>query len=76
MTNPLLADWNTPFGLPPFAAISDDDFSPGLDQALAMARQECEAIRDNVDAPTFANTVDALELMGGDLEKVLGPFAR
>ena len=74
MTNPLLADWNTPFGLPPFAAISDDDFSPGLDQALAMARQECEAIRDNVDAPTFANTVDALELMGGDLEKVLGPF--
>ena len=74
MTNPLLADWNTPFGLPPFAAISDDDFSPGLDQALAMARQEFEAIRDNVDAPTFANTVDALELMGGDLEKVLGPF--
>ena len=74
MTNPLLADWNTPFGLPPFAAISDNDFSPGLDQALAMARQECEAIRDNVDAPTFANTVDALELMGGDLEKVLGPF--
>ena len=74
MTNPLLADWNTPFGLPPFAAISDDDFSPGLDQALAMARQEFEAIRDNVDAPTFANTVDALELMGGDLEKVLGSF--
>lgn len=74
MTNPLLADWNTPFGLPPFAAISDNDFSPGLDQALAMARQEFEAIRDNVDAPTFANTVDALELMGGDLEKVLGPF--
>ena len=74
MTNPLLADWKTPFGLPPFAAISDDDFSSGLDQALATAQQEFEAIRDNVDTPTFSNTVDALEMMGGELEKVLGPF--
>ncbi|PTX54351.1 peptidyl-dipeptidase Dcp [Litoreibacter ponti] len=74
MTNPLLADWDTPFGLPPFAEISDDDFAPGLDEALATARAELDAIIDNPDAPSFANTIDALELMGEGLHKVLSPF--
>ncbi|MEM7404705.1 MAG: M3 family metallopeptidase [Pseudomonadota bacterium] len=75
MTNPLLSDWNTPYGLPPFALISDEDFAPGLDEALALARREFEAIRDNADAPSFANTIEALELMGGALDKVLSSFS-
>jgi len=74
MTNPLLSDWTTPFGLPPFAAISDDDFAPGLEDALTQARAEFAAIIDNDDAPTFANTIDAMELMGEGLHKVLSPF--
>ena len=74
MTNPLLSDWSTPFGLPPFSALSDEDFAPALDIALEEARGELAAIRDNGDAPTFSNTIEALELMGEGLEKVLGPF--
>ena len=37
MTNPLLQDWTTPFGLPPFAAIADDHFAPALETALLVA---------------------------------------
>ena len=74
MTNPLLASWDTPFGLPPFADVRDEDFAPALDSALNSARRELAAITENPAHPSFANTIDALELMGGDLEKVLGTF--
>lgn len=74
MTNPLLADWTTPFGLPPFADMSDDDFAPGFEASLTQARAELATITDNPEAPTFANTIDALELMGETMHKVLSPF--
>jgi len=74
MTNPLLADWNTPFGIAPFDQISDADFAPALDIALANHTAEIEAIAQNPDAPTFVNTVEALEGVGKDLDKVLGAF--
>ncbi|MFY0692290.1 MAG: M3 family metallopeptidase [Paracoccaceae bacterium] len=74
MTNPLLSDWTTPFELPPFAEISDDDFAPGLEQALSAARAELAAITENPEPPSFANTIDALERMGEGLNKVLAPF--
>ncbi|MEP3346473.1 MAG: M3 family metallopeptidase [Litoreibacter sp.] len=74
MTNPLLADWTTPFGLPPFADMSDDDFAPGFEASLTQARAELALITDNADAPTFENTIDALELMGETMHKVLSPF--
>ncbi|APX90249.1 peptidase M3 [Brevirhabdus pacifica] len=74
MTNPLLAEWTTPFGLPPFQQISDEDFAPALDIALDRARAELAAIAGNPAAPDFDNTVAALERMGGDLDKVLSTF--
>ncbi|WP_298260753.1 M3 family metallopeptidase [uncultured Litoreibacter sp.] len=74
MTNPLLSNWTTPFGLPPFADMSDDDFAPGFEASLTQARAELAAIVDNLDEPTFANTIDALELMGHGMHKVLAPF--
>ena len=74
MTNPLLASWDTPFGLPPFAEVRDQDFAPALDAALASARHELAAITESPARPSFANTIEALEAMGGDLEKVLGTF--
>ena len=72
--NPLLADWATPFALPPFDAISDDDFAPALDQALARHQAEIAAIADNPEPPDFANTVAALEAAGRDLDRVLSVF--
>ena len=59
MTNPLLRDWQTPFGIAPFDQISDDDFAPALDQALA-AHQQIEAT-PQTEPPAAANVVEALE---------------
>ncbi|MFZ7091556.1 M3 family metallopeptidase [Primorskyibacter sp. 2E233] len=74
MTNPLLADWDTPFGLAPFDLISDEDFAPALEIALAEHLAEIEAIANNEEAPTFANTIEAMEGAGEALDKVLGTF--
>jgi peptidyl-dipeptidase Dcp len=74
MTNPLLAPWTAPFGLPPFAEIRDEDFAPAFDQGLAEAREAIAAIADSADAPTYANTIAALELAEGTLDRVGGVF--
>ncbi|MDR5653693.1 M3 family metallopeptidase [Ruixingdingia sedimenti] len=72
--NPLLAPWTTPFALPPFDAIRDADFAPAFDAALAEARANVAAIADNPDAPTYANTIAALELAEETLDRVAGVF--
>jgi peptidyl-dipeptidase Dcp len=74
MTNPLLEEWQTPFGLPPFDQIKDEDFSPAVDAALAEARAAIAAITGNTDEPTFANTIEALELADEQLSAILGAF--
>ena len=53
MINPLLADWSTPFQIAPFNAISDDDFAPALDEALAAHDAEIAAIAKNVSPASF-----------------------
>ena len=74
MTNPLLAPWTAPFGLPPFADLRDEDFAPAFDQGLAEARAAISAIADSAEAPTYANTIAALELAEGTLDRVGGVF--
>ncbi|MBC7163591.1 MAG: M3 family metallopeptidase [Roseovarius sp.] len=74
MTNPLLAEWDTPFGLAPFDAITDEDFAPAFEAAMAAARAEIAAIADNPEAPGFANTIQALEAAGKALDRVLSVF--
>lgn len=74
MTNPLLSDWNTPFGLAPFDQITDADFAPALDAALASHNAEIDAIASDPQPADFANTVEALEGAGKALDRVLGVF--
>ena len=74
MINPLLADWSTPFQIAPFNAISDDDFAPALDEALAAHDAEIAAIAQNVSPASFENVIGALESAGGALDKVLSVF--
>jgi peptidyl-dipeptidase Dcp len=74
MSNPLLTVWETPFGLPPFAAIKDEDFAPAFEAALTEARAHVAAIAGNPDAPTFANVIEALELSEEALSRVCGVF--
>ena len=74
MPNPLLAEWSTPFALPPFDAISDDDFEPALMAALEEARANITAIAENPDPPSFENTIEALEIADEKLGRVLSVF--
>ncbi|MCZ4352185.1 M3 family metallopeptidase [Roseovarius aestuarii] len=74
MTNPLLSDWTGPFQMAPFDRIDDADFAPALDIALTQAKADITAIAQAADAPTFANTIEALEGAGGALDKVLSVF--
>lgn len=72
--NPFFRPWTTPFGIAPFPEISIDDYRPAFDRALAEHRAEIEEIATNPDAPTFANTIDALETGGHALDRVCGVF--
>ena len=67
---PALVNWDGMHGLPDFAAIKDEDFRPAFAPAMALHLAEIEAIADNPQAPDYANTVEAMELAGGDLRKV------
>ncbi|MCA2014170.1 M3 family metallopeptidase [Cereibacter sphaeroides] len=74
MTNPLLSDWTGPFNLPPFDAIRDEDFAPAFETALAEGRANIAAIAANPEAPSFANTIEAMEQADATLDKVAGVF--
>ncbi|EAQ05076.1 peptidyl-dipeptidase, putative [Pseudooceanicola batsensis HTCC2597] len=74
MTNPLLAPWDTPFDMPPFAAISDEDYGPALEEALRQHDAEIAAIVADPREPDFENTIAALEASGETLGRVLSAF--
>lgn len=73
-TNPFFRPWTTPFGIAPFSEITIDDYRPAFERALAEHRAEIEAIATNPDAPTFANTIEALEAAGHALDRLTGVF--
>ena len=72
--NPLLEKWETPFELPPFQRITDEDFSPAMDTAMKRAKENIAKIAENPDAPNFANTIEAFECADEDLGRVLAVF--
>lgn len=72
--NPLLADWTTPFELPPFDLIKSEHFSESFEITLKEARDEINAIADQDNAPSFANTIEALELAGESLSRTARTF--
>jgi peptidyl-dipeptidase Dcp len=67
--NPLLADWDTPEGTPPFAQVQLADFEPAMIEAMARHEAEIAAIAGNADAATFANTVEAFDRAGALLTR-------
>jgi peptidyl-dipeptidase Dcp len=73
-SNPLLAAWTGPFEAPPFAAIRPEHFRPAFDAAMAEKRAEIAAIAGQAAAPTYANTIDALERSGKNLDRVAAAF--
>ena len=71
-TNPFLAEWDTPYGIPPFDKIQIDDYIPAIKAGIGQQQKEIDAITANPEAPTFENTIVPLELSGNILSKVAG----
>ncbi len=72
--NPLLGAWRTPCGLPPFAEIETAHFAPAFEAALTEARAALDAIAHDPAAPSFANTVAAMERAERALDRVAAVF--
>src|SRR5437764_1142646 len=72
--NPLLSAWNAPFGAPPLDAIEPEHFQPAFARALADHSAEIATIAADAAAPSFENTVAALERSGKLLTRVTNVF--
>lgn len=72
--NPILEDWDTPFGVPPFDRIESEHYLPAFRASMEAHNAEIDAIIANPDAPTFDNTIEALELSGSKLSRVARIF--
>lgn len=74
-SNPLLKTWEGPNGgVPPFAVAKPELFGPALETSVKLYRAEIEAIAQSKEAPTFANTIEALEKAGDEFKRVSNIF--
>ena len=62
--NPLLADWDTPHGVPPFDRIKPEHYKPAFEKAMALHNGEIQVIIANAEEPTFDNTILELDRSG------------
>ena len=74
MDNPLLIPSDLPFGAPRFDRIRPEHWLPAFRAAIAAGKAEADAVAAYPEPPTFANTVEALELAGSALDRVSGLF--
>ena len=72
--NPLVEEWDTPYQTPPFSEIEYAHYEPAIDYAIELNRAEIEAIVNNPEAPTFENTIVAMEQSGKLLNRATGVF--
>ena len=72
--NPLFKPFDTIHGTVPFSKINNNHWMPAIDRGIKLAKAEIDAIVSNPQAPTFVNTIVALEHVGADLDRVLGIF--
>jgi peptidyl-dipeptidase Dcp len=72
--NPFMEDWDTRYGVPPFAAIEDGHYMPATLKGILEMRAEIATIADSPEAPTFENTILAMEKAGELINKVASTF--
>ncbi len=70
MINPLLQDWETPYGVPPFHLIKTDHFKPAIVEAIRSAALEINRITENPELPSFENSVAELDRCGEKLDQI------
>jgi peptidyl-dipeptidase Dcp len=73
-TNPLLADFKTPYETPPFHSIRHEHYLPAFKTAIDEARNEIDAIANAETAPDFGNTIEALSQGGERLSRISSIF--
>lgn len=74
MSSIFLNEWKTPFNLPPFDQISDDDFLDAFEEGVKEELAHVDAIASNPEPPTFANTIEAGFAKDTILDRVLSAF--
>lgn len=72
--NPFFTEWQTPFGVPPFDQIKNENYMPAADSAITLAKAEIAAITSSTEAPTFKNTIAAYDRGSQLLNKVASVF--
>ena len=72
--NPFFSKYNTPHGTVPFDQIKLEHYEPAIVEGMARQKAEIDAIINNPDEPTFANTVEPYELSGEMLERTTTVF--
>ncbi|WP_053991707.1 M3 family metallopeptidase [Mangrovimonas sp. TPBH4] len=72
--NILNKPFDTPFNTAPFSKLKNEDFLPAFKEGIAQAKAEIEAITANPEAPTFQNTVEALDFSGEQLDRISSIF--
>lgn len=72
--NPFFESFNTPFHTPPFDKIKTEHYMPAFEEGIRLLEKEVDHIANNEDAPTFENTIVALERSGELLETVASVF--
>jgi len=72
--NPFFNTYETPHEVPPFHLIKNQHYLPAYEEGMKQHQAEIDAIINNPDAPTFKNTIDALETSGELLNKVASVF--
>jgi peptidyl-dipeptidase Dcp len=73
-SNPFFAPSTLPFQAPPFDKIKDEDYQPAIEAGIAQSEAEIKVIADNPDAPTFDNTIVAMEKTGRLLDRATAAF--
>ena len=74
MDNPFFGEWNTPYGIPDFEKIKPEHYMPAFEEGMKRQKAEIDAIVNNSEAPTFENTIEALEQSGALLNEVSAVF--
>ncbi|MBK8625454.1 MAG: M3 family metallopeptidase [Saprospiraceae bacterium] len=72
--NPLISEFTTPYGVPPFDLIKDEHYKPALEAAMVEHKSEIDSIANNTAAPEFSNTIEALDKAGYALSRVSSIF--
>ena len=72
--NPFFKTWTTPYGIPPFEEIKAEHYIPAFERGMEEQIAEIDAIVNNPEAPTFENTILALEYSGELLYNVAAVF--